>query len=80
MLSGHDPWQEVVCTKATGDKGNTVYQFLIDPQNIDAYLDGTAMVAMLYFSEDGNTIQVRYYSTDRNMYGSEISQFTITLE
>lgn len=77
VLSGHDQSQEIVYTKSIGDNGNTVHQLLIDPQNTDFYMGGAAMVAMFYFSEDGNTVTVRYYSVANDTYGSENSQFTI---
>ena len=35
---------------------------------------------MLYFSEDGKTMQVEYYSTDKMAYFLENSQFTLTLD
>ena len=80
VFSGHDPYDHIVYTKSVGEKGNTVTQFLIDPQGMDAYMPVcTGMIAMLYFSEDGNTITVRYYSTVYNRFGSEKSQFTITI-
>ena len=80
VFSGHDPYEHIVYTKSVGDNGNTVTQFLIDPQGMDAYMPVcTGMIAMLYFSEDGNTITVRYYSPVYNRYGSEKSQFTITI-
>lgn len=77
VISGHDPSQDITHAEAIGDNGNVVHQMLIDPQNTDFYLDGTGMVAMFYFSEDGNTLTVRYYSVIKDMYGSEKSQFTI---
>ncbi len=77
VISGHDPSQEIAYATATGDNGNTVHQMLVDPQNTDFFLQGVAMVAMFYFSEDGNTLTVRYYSVSKDMYGSERSQFTI---
>lgn len=81
VLSGHDPYDHIVCTKTEGEKGNVVTQLLVDPQGMDAYMPyGTGMIAMLYFSEDGNTVTVRYYSPVYNRYGSVKSQFTFTLE
>ena len=81
VLSAHDPWDHIVCTQTEGDNGNVVTQLLINPQNMDAGLeDSTGMIAMLYFSEDGKTVTVRYYSVTRNQYGSDKSQFTFTIE
>lgn len=79
VLSGHDPKDDIVCTRTKGVNGNTVTQLLINPQHMDSNIGCTAMVAMLYFSEDGNTVTVRYYSVARNQYGSEKSQFTFTI-
>ena len=78
-IGGHDPWDHIVCSQVKGDHGNTITQLLIDPQYMDNFSGATGMVALLYFSEDGNTMTVRYYSTARDMYGSEYSQFTVTL-
>ncbi len=80
VLSGHDPWQHIVYRQDKGVNGNTVTQMLIDAQYTDLYIGSTAMVAMLYFSEDGQTMTVRYYSVEKDCYGSEISQFTINLK
>lgn len=79
VLSGHDPWQQIVYRQDKGEKGNIVTQMLIDAQYVD--LQGsTAMVAMFYFSNDGNTLTVRYYSVARDQYASPLSQFTIDLD
>ncbi|MBE6667956.1 MAG: hypothetical protein E7607_06595 [Ruminococcaceae bacterium] len=79
VLSGHDPTDNVVCTRTEGINGNTVTQLLINPQHMDSKLGSTATIAMLYFSEDGNTVTVRYYSVARNQYASEKSQFTFNV-
>lgn len=81
VMSGHDPWDHIVCTRTEGDNGNVVTQLLINPQSMDANMPYcTGMIAMLYFSEDGNTVTVRYYSVMNNRYGSAQSQFTFTIE
>lgn len=79
VLSGHDPWQHIVYRQDTGEKGNTVTQMLIDPQYVDLSLGSTSTVAMFYFSNDSRTLTVRYYSIEKDMYGSCLSQFTIAL-
>lgn len=79
VLSGHDPTHHVVYRQDKGDNGNTVTQMLIDPQGIDGFTGATALVAMFYFSDNGNTLTVRYYSVVKDMYVSERSQFTISL-
>ncbi len=80
VLSGHDPWQHIAYRQDFGEKGNTVTQMLIDAQYVDRFIGSTAMIAMFYFSEDGKTLTVRYYSVAKDCYGSELSQFTVHLE
>ncbi len=80
VLAGHDPWDHIVCSQVKGEHGNTVTQILVDPQYMDRFYGATGMVALLYFSEDASTLTVRYYSTVMGMYGSELSQFTVTLD
>ncbi len=79
VISGHDPWQHIVYRQDTGKNGNTVTQMLIDAQYVDKNIGSTAMVAMFYFSDGGKTLTVRYYSVEKDCYGSELSQFTIDL-
>ena len=52
---------------------------LIDPQETDAKLGAMGLVAMLYFSEDGNRVQVEYYSTIRKKFYKSNNQFEMTL-
>ncbi len=80
VLSGHDPWQHIAYRQDKGEKGNTVTQLLVDAQYVDRYIGSVGMVAMLYFSEDGETMTVRYYSVEKECFGSEISQFTVSLK
>lgn len=80
VLSGHDPWQHAVYRQDEGVNGNTVTQFLIDAQYVDRNIGATGMIAMFYFSNDGRTLTVRYYSVAKDCYGSELSNFTVCLE
>lgn len=70
VLCGHADADDVVVSKQIGDYGNEVTQILIDPQTMDAeYGQGSkGMVAMLYFSENGENVQVEYYSTLKDTY------------
>ena len=70
VLCGHVDANDVVISKQIGDFGNEVTQILIDPQTMDAeyYHGSKGMVAMLYFSEDGEDVQVEYYSTLKDTY------------
>lgn len=79
VLSGHDPWQHIVYRQDRGVNGNLVTQMLIDPQYVDRKIGSTAMVAMLYFSNNSDTVTVRYYSVAKDCYGSVLSQFTVDL-
>ena len=70
VICGHSDVDGVLTTKQTGDHGNEVTQILINPQTMDAeyYHGSKGMVAMLYFSADGQNVQVEYYSTIKGTY------------
>lgn len=74
VLSGHDPSDKVVVTQTKGEAGNVVTQMLIDPQGTDRNHGGAGLVAMLYFSEDGKCVDLRYYSTVKEAYFMESNQ------
>lgn len=78
VLSGHDPCANIVRTQTKGDHGNLVTQMLIDPQS-EEKSDPLGMVAMLYFSEDGKTLSVEYYSTVKKQYFLSTNQFTMSI-
>ncbi len=79
VLCGHADANDVVVSKQIGDYGNEVTQILVDPQTMDAeYGQGSkGMVAMLYFSEDGEDVQVQYYSTLKDTY-RPTTEFTVS--
>lgn len=69
VICGHMTCDDVVFSQVQGDHGNTVTQMLIDPQGIDKDTTGAkAMVAMLYFDENGHDVAVEYYSTAKDAY------------
>ena len=81
VICGHIPSDKIVVSKNTGKNGNEVTQLLIDPQGVDAAIDGgVGLVAMLYFSEDGRQVQVRYYSTIKKAYYMTENQFSFNVE
>jgi len=89
ILSGHVPVDDIVRTQYMGDNGNTVTCMLIDPQDMDEALSAPlGMVAMFYFSADGEVVHVEYISTVRdtdgdastNAYRGAKNQFSINLE
>ncbi len=80
-MSGHDPCEDVVCSQWKGTRGNTVTNMLIDPQGMDAGVDGgSGAVAMFYFSNEGKTVEVRFWSTAMNCYIKAANQFTFTID
>ncbi len=80
VLSGHDPHDDVVTLQSKGVHGNTVTQMLVDAQGMDAEISGgTGMVCMLYFSADGKSIEVEWYSTIKEQYYKDSNQYKITL-
>ncbi|MBQ5808546.1 MAG: hypothetical protein IIW21_02175 [Clostridia bacterium] len=80
VISGHDPSDLVVLTQTEGEGGNVVSQLLVDPQTTDKTYEGLGMVAMLYFSEDGQNVTLQYYSTTKNMLFRSVNQFSFTLD
>lgn len=80
VMSGHDPCDNIIMSQVKGDHGNTVTQMLVDPQGADVTYGGVGAVAMLYFSEDGKDVTVRYYSTLKEKYFMSDSQFSMTLD
>ena len=75
VVCGHDPTDNIVVLKTPGEYGNVVTQILIDPQGVDV-AEPTGMVAMFYFSADGNNVDVRYYSTVKNQYLKKTNQMS----
>ena len=86
VLCGHSSCPRVDYWVQAGENGNMVNQFLINPQAMDLPVaedpargkDGLGMVALFRFSNNGDILDVAYYSTDRNEY-LEDSCYTIDL-
>ena len=68
VICGHIGTHCPQITEFEGDNGNTVYQVLVNPQDVDAAAAPLGAVALLYFSADGSTFWVEYYSTVKNKY------------
>ena len=63
IFSGHIAADNIVYRSDVGEEGNTVYQLLVNPQSMDhTYMYETGMIAMLYFSNGGNTVKIEYIS------------------
>ena len=79
VLAGHVFAPDVICVQTEGVHGNVVTQIVTNGQTYDYRNGAMGLVAMLYFSEDGKTVNVEYYSTVYDKYLGEDSQFTITV-
>ena len=87
VLSGHQEANLVTMTQGLGKHGNTVSQFLIDPQAVDNYYDTNTnkeppvgLVTIFYFDKDGKTVDVRHYSPIRNQYYQTVNQIRFQLD
>lgn len=78
VLSGHIGSDDVVVSQRGGAHGNVVTQVLANPQDVDAEIGATGMVAMLYISESNSTITIEQYSTVRGMYYRQESQQVVS--
>ncbi len=79
LLCGHVSTDTIVMNKRVGVNGNVVTELLIDPQSNDNKDESVGLVAMLYFSEDGATVQTEYYSTTKEAYYGKENQFAFDL-
>ena len=84
VLSGHYINDKIVMTELKGVAGNTVHNFMINGQSVDATRihngeEAAGLVAMLYFDESGRNLTVEYYSTSLNKYFMECNQFSTTI-
>ena len=69
IICGHTNSDQVLVTPVIGDKGNTVYQILMDGQYADiSTFNGLGLVGLMYFTADGRFAKVEYYSTAYNRY------------
>jgi len=80
VISGHIASDGIVLSEAEGENGNKVTQLLVNSEGLDAQYSGVGLVMMLYFSEDGKTVQTRYYSPIRNAYYLSENQKTFELD
>jgi len=81
MLYGHSP-KDTIWKKQRNDTvhGNTVTEMLINPSETDKNYGGGGFIAMFYFSEDGEQLDVRYYSTAKDAFFMSNNQFHLTLD
>ncbi len=80
VLCGHISSNRVVTVQRTGKNGNLITEIMSDGQGVDsATTNGAGLITMLYFSEDGSRIDVRYYSAIRSRYYMNGNQYAISL-
>lgn len=78
-ISGHAALDRIVKNVTYGDHGNRIVEMLINPQETDTNYKGTGLVAMLYFSDGGKTVDLEYYSTEKLQYFYECNQFSFEM-
>ncbi|MDO4845914.1 MAG: metallophosphoesterase, partial [Oscillospiraceae bacterium] len=78
VLCGHDPSNEIVVSKMTGDHGNTVTSLLINPQHTDFYDRASGLVALLHFKDGGRTVTVENFSTVEGKFYKTDNEITVT--
>lgn len=68
-------------TTVTRDDGSKVTQMMVNPQAYESTRnESTGMIAILYFSEDGKNVQLKYFSARNEMYYKDNFQFEFTLD
>ena len=79
VLGGHDTSEFVMKREVYGDHGNRIVEMMINPQHTDIIQGGTGMVAMLYFSNNGKTVDFEYYSTAKGKHYRTENQFSFEM-
>ncbi|MBQ8684089.1 MAG: metallophosphoesterase [Clostridia bacterium] len=88
VISGHIYTDNIVTRYEVGDHGNKVCHMLVNAQRLDFDMwldqeyfgaDGLGMIALMRFSNGGNTVSVSYYSPYLDKYVNEVNQFTLSL-
>lgn len=79
VLSGHIDNEDIVMVPREGEKGNVVYQLLLDSQGLDGRLNGAGLLSLLRFTDNGTKVHVSYYSPYRDAHYKINNQFTIDL-
>ncbi len=68
VLTANASVEKVLYTYLIGDHGNRVTILNVNSALVDTTYEGAGMVAMLYFSNGGKTVDLQYYSTMRDQY------------
>ncbi len=80
-VSGHIGVEDPFYFETTGEKGNVVANFLVNPQSYDKNIQPTGMVFLMHFKNGEATIQTEYYATNLNRYKLENNKsYTLNLK
>ncbi len=80
LLYGHSPKDTIWYKQREGIHGNIVTEMLINPSETDKTWGGGGFIAMFYFSEDGEQLDIQYYSTAKDAYFKSQNQFSLDLD
>lgn len=77
VVCGHVGYPDIVTTEAYGVNGNKVQQILCDSQFMDSGSEGAGlgMIMLMTFKKGSNTVEINWYSTDRQRLFRERNQF-----
>ncbi|MBO7250977.1 MAG: metallophosphoesterase [Clostridia bacterium] len=67
-VSGHIGVEDPFYFETTGENGNVVANFLVNPQSYDKKIQPTGMVFLMHFKNGETTIRTEYYSTNLERY------------
>ncbi|MBP5466938.1 MAG: metallophosphoesterase, partial [Clostridia bacterium] len=81
VLCGHANGVNVVKSEKIGENGNKVCQISIDESRMEYFGSRqTGVFALLNFAENGNRINVSYYSASENRFFRSCNQFSVDLD
>lgn len=79
VCCGHHAWH-MACSRIMGDNGNNVINISLDAESMDLHIEPpSAIVIVLYFSNDGKYIDVEFVSTYRKAFYNPDYQFRIEI-
>jgi uncharacterized repeat protein (TIGR02543 family) len=79
VLCGHIHYDDLVMRIDTNIAGHEVPQLLVDAQEMDYYLEGIGMLALLTFNNYGHDVSVNWYSTKMKMFFRDWNQFLFSV-
>ena len=78
VVCGHISHPVIAAHEAIGDHGNSVWQVLADPQEVDRVQGPGGYVALMHFSSDGKHVQVENFATIPGQRFGSILRFDVT--